>query len=61
MTIPLHGGKDSKAKHFSLYHQVQCVDHDDLGAFLRLNEREQFQLGPYTFLPLEKLIQIKKV
>ena len=35
--------------------------HPDTGAFLGLNVREQFNFGPYTFLELEKLEQIKKI
>ena len=31
------------------------------GAFLGLNVREQFNFGPYTFLELEKLVQMKKL
>ena len=59
--IPLKGGKGSKAKHFGLYHQIQFVYDPVTGAFLGLNVREQFNFGPYTFLELEKLVQMKKI
>ena len=59
--IPLKGGKGSKAKHFGVYHQIQFVYAPNTGAFLGLNVREQFNFGPYTFLELDKLVQMKKI